>query len=81
MGRISDKRRKELGINDNEDEYDLDVALNNNTDPLITKIIAGSFILTMIALLTVGLIIPLSGGGVSADTEGLCNPLLTAGRC
>jgi len=29
--RISNKRRKELGIPDGADEYDLDQALNNNT--------------------------------------------------
>ena len=54
--RIDNKRRKELGIADDEEEYDLDVALANNTDPLITKIIAGSFILAMIALLVTGLV-------------------------
>ena len=53
---IGKKRRDELGISDDEDEYDLDVALNNNTDPFITKVIAGSFILAMIALLVVGLV-------------------------
>ena len=36
--RINDRRRKELGIGDDEDEYDLGVALNNNTDPFITKV-------------------------------------------
>lgn len=50
---------------------------DNNTDPLISKIIAGSFILVMIALLTVGLIIPLT----TDYGEGVCNPVLTAGRC
>ena len=53
---INNKRRKELGLPDDADEYDLDVALNNNTDAGITKIIAGSFILVMIALLVVGLV-------------------------
>jgi hypothetical protein len=53
---INKKRRKELGLPDDADEYDLDVALNNNTDAGITKIIAGSFILVMIALLVVGLV-------------------------
>ena len=53
---IDQKRRNELGISDDEDEYDLDVALKNNTDPFITKVIAGSFILVMIALLVVGLV-------------------------
>ena len=40
--RINDRRRKELGIADEEDEYDLGVALNNNTDPFITKVRHGS---------------------------------------
>jgi hypothetical protein len=53
---INNKRRKELGLPDDADEYDLDVALNNNTDAGITKIVAGSFILVMIALLVVGLV-------------------------
>jgi hypothetical protein len=53
---INKKRRKELGLPDDADEYDLDVALNNNTDAGITKIIAGSFIMVMIALLVVGLV-------------------------
>ncbi|KAL3776809.1 hypothetical protein ACHAW5_006228 [Stephanodiscus triporus] len=53
---INQKRRRELGLPDDADEYDLDVALNNNTDAGITKIVAGSFILVMIALLVVGLV-------------------------
>jgi len=74
---ISDKRRKELGLGEQDDEYDLEMALNNNTDPLITKIIAGSFILVMVSLLVVGLVIPYT----TDYGEGVCNPLLTAGRC
>lgn len=54
--KIDQKRRKQLGISDDEDEYDLDRALSANTDAGITKIIAGSFILVMIALLVVGLV-------------------------
>ena len=77
FAKISNDRREQLGIGDDEDEYDLGVALNTNTDPLITKIIAGSFILVVIGLLTVGVIIP-----ATADYgDGVCNPLLTAGRC
>lgn len=75
--KISDQRRKQLGIGEGEDEYDLGKALENNTDPLISKIIAGSFILAMIALLVVGVIIPYT----TDYGEGVCNPLLTAGRC
>lgn len=58
LNAINSNRRKQLGISDDEDEYDLDVALGANTDARITKIIAGSFILVMIALLVVGLVIP-----------------------
>ena len=89
---IDKKRKAQLGIGDDEDEYDLYRALDVNTDkggenvcyvdislffcdeinayltsPLIsyliilqykgiTKIVAGSFILVMIALLVVGLV-------------------------
>lgn len=74
---LTKKRRQQLGVDDTEDEYDLDVALENNTDPLISKIVAGSLILTMIALLIVGLVIPLT----TDYGEGVCNPLLTGGRC
>ena len=75
--KISKDRRKQLGIQDDEDEYDLEFALDNNTDPLISKIIAGSLILTMIALLTAGVIIPYT----TDYGEGVCNPILTGGRC
>ena len=77
MGRISKERRNELGIGDDEDEYDLYKALDTNTDPLITKIIAGSLIVVIIGLLVAGVIIPLT----TDYGEGVCNPLLTAGRC
>lgn len=75
--KISDKRRRELGIADDEDEYDLDVALDNSTDPFITKVIAGSLILSITALLVAGIIIP----ATTDYGEGVCNPLLTGGRC
>ena len=52
---IDQRRREQLRLADDDDEYDLGVALNTNTDAGITKIIAGSFILIMIALLVVGL--------------------------
>lgn len=74
---ISDKRRDQLGIPDDEDEYDLGAALNANTDPLITKIIAGSFILVVIALLVAGVILP----SLTDYGEGVCNPITTGGRC
>lgn len=75
--KITSKRRKELGINDNEDEYDLEMALDNNTDPIITKIIAGSLIVSISALLIYGIVIP----ATTDYGEGVCNALLTGGRC
>ncbi len=75
--KISDKRRRELGIAEDEDEYDLDVALENSTDPFITKVIAGSLILSITALLVAGIIIP----ATTDYGEGVCNALLTGGRC
>jgi hypothetical protein len=75
--RLSDKRKKELGVADDEDEYDLSQALNANTDPLITKLIAGSLIIVILGLLIVAVIIPLT----SEPVDGLCNPILNAGRC
>ncbi|KAL9189609.1 hypothetical protein ACHAXT_009284 [Thalassiosira profunda] len=74
---INQKRRKELGLGDEDREYDLDVALSNNTDAGITKIIAGSFILVMIALLVVGLVIP----SITDYGEGVCSPIQNGGRC
>ena len=74
---ISSKRRSQLAIPDDEDEYDLGVALNANTDPLITKIIARSFILVIIALLLAGIIIP----SLTDYGDGVCNPITTGGRC
>jgi len=74
---ISNDRRRQLGIPDDEDEYDLGVALNTNTDPLITKIIAGSFILVVVALLVAGIIIP----SFTDYGDGVCNPITTGGRC
>lgn len=74
---ISGSRRKKLGIAEDEDEYDLGMALDNNTDPFITKVIAGSFILAVIALLVAGIIIP----ATTDYGEGVCQPLLTGGRC
>jgi hypothetical protein len=69
-------RRKKLGVNDDEEEYDLEMALDNSTDPLITKIIAGSLILSILTLLIFGLVIP-----ATTDYGNACNPLLTGGRC
>jgi len=39
LNMIDKSRREELGLGEEDDEYDLGVALANNTDPLITKII------------------------------------------
>jgi hypothetical protein len=77
LNMIDSKRRKQLGIADDEDEYDLGVALSANTDPGITKIIAGSFILVMIALLVMGLVIP----SLTDYGEGVCSPIQNGGRC
>ena len=62
-------QQNELGLPEDADEYDLDVALNNNTDAGITKIIAGSFILVMLALLVVGLVIP----SITDYGDGVCD--------
>lgn len=75
--KISNSRRNQLGIEDDEDEYDLDIALEVSTDPFITKVIAGSLILAITALLIAGIIIP----ATTDYGEGVCNPLLTGGRC
>lgn len=75
--KISDKRRKQLGINPDEDEYDLGFALEQNTDPLITKLIAGSLIVIIIGLLLAAVIIP----SLTDYGEGVCNPIRTGGRC
>jgi len=74
---ISKKRRAQLGIADDEDEYDLGLALDANTDPLISKIVAGSLILALLSLLVVGVVVP----SLTDYGDGVCNPLLTAGRC
>ena len=74
---ISQKRRNQLGIPDDAREYDLDEALNQNTDPLITKIIAGSFIIVVIGLLVAGIVIP----SVTDYGEGVCSPIQNGGRC
>jgi hypothetical protein len=55
----------------------LGVALSANTDPGITKIIAGSFIWVMIALLVMGLVIP----SLTDYGEGVCSPIQNGGRC
>lgn len=75
--KISNDRRKKLGIADDEDEYDLDIALDMSTDPFITKVIAGSLILSITALLVAGIVIP----ATTDYGEGVCNALLTGGRC
>jgi hypothetical protein len=75
--RLSQKRREQLGIRDDEDEYDIGVALSANTDPLISKMVAGSLILAISGLLAVGVLIP----SLTDYGEGICNPLLTQGRC
>jgi len=74
---IRSDRRKQLGIPDDADEYDLDAALNNNTDDFISKVVAGSFIVAVIVLLVAGIIIP-----ATADLgDEVCKPILNGGRC
>mmetsp|Transcript_50782 Transcript_50782/g.99277 ORF Transcript_50782/g.99277 Transcript_50782/m.99277 type:complete len:146 (-) Transcript_50782:261-698(-) len=75
--RISKSRREELGMEDEDDEYDLDTALNNNTDPFITKVIAGSLIVAILALLVVGVVVP----SITDYGEGVCSPIQNGGRC
>jgi hypothetical protein len=70
-------RRKKLGLADDEDEYDLEFALANNTDPFISKVISGSLILAILGLLVAGVIIP----ATTDYGEGVCNTILTGGRC
>jgi hypothetical protein len=76
FAKLSKSRRDQLGVADDEDEYDLSVALERNTDPFITKVIAGSLIMAILAGLVFGVVIP-----ISTDYGDLCNPLLSAGRC
>jgi hypothetical protein len=75
--KLTSERRRKLGIADDEDEYDLDRALGSNTDPFISKLIAGSLIMVLLGLLIVGVVIP----SFTDYGEGVCNPILTAGRC
>mmetsp|Transcript_140 Transcript_140/g.223 ORF Transcript_140/g.223 Transcript_140/m.223 type:complete len:147 (-) Transcript_140:251-691(-) len=75
--RISKSRREELGMEDGDDEYDLDTALNNNTDPFITKVIAGSLIVAIMALLVAGVVVP----SLTDYGEGVCSPIQNGGRC
>lgn len=77
MGGLTNERKKQLGVQGDEDEYDLDVALEANTDPLITKIIAGAAILSILSLLVVGVVIP----SLSDYGEGVCIPIQNGGRC
>mmetsp|Transcript_22869 Transcript_22869/g.51837 ORF Transcript_22869/g.51837 Transcript_22869/m.51837 type:complete len:117 (-) Transcript_22869:397-747(-) len=74
---INQQRRNQLGIGEDEDEYDLDEALRVNTDDTISKIVAGSFIAVMIALLYFGLIQP----QLTDYGEGVCSPIQNGGRC
>mmetsp|Transcript_15664 Transcript_15664/g.32221 ORF Transcript_15664/g.32221 Transcript_15664/m.32221 type:complete len:123 (-) Transcript_15664:63-431(-) len=74
---INQRRREELGLSDEDDEYDLGVALDTNTDPFITKVLAGSLIVVLLGLLVVGVIIPLT----QPPDGGMCNPIQNAGRC
>ena len=75
---MNKKRREQLGLEDGDDENDLDQALRNNTDDTISKIIAGSLIVTLSGLLIWGLVLPqvTDYGG-----DGVCVPARNGGRC
>jgi hypothetical protein len=75
--KITSQRRNQLGIADDEDEYDLDKALENNTDPFISKLVAGSLIVVLLGLLIVGVVIP----SLTDYGEGVCSPIQNGGRC
>ena len=75
--KISKERRQQLGIGDDEEEYDLGVALAQNTDDFISKVVAGSLIVTILGLLVAGIVIP----ATTDYGEGICNALLKGGRC
>ena len=75
--KINVAQRKKLGMNDDEEEYDLNVALENSTDPFISKLIAGSLIVSIFSLLIYAIVIP----ATTDYGEGVCNALLTGGRC
>ena len=77
MAKFTNSQRKKYGMNEEDDEYDLDMALDQNTDPIITKIIAGSFIVAVLALLVAGVIIP----SLTDYGEGVCSPIQNGGRC
>uniref|UniRef100_A0A7S1G363 Uncharacterized protein n=1 Tax=Corethron hystrix TaxID=216773 RepID=A0A7S1G363_9STRA len=75
--KFTNDRRQKLGMEDEDAEYDLDAALDNNTDPLITKVIAGSLILALVSLLVVGVVVP----SITDYGEGVCSPIQNGGRC
>jgi hypothetical protein len=70
-------QRKKLGLPDDADEHDLGVAPENNADPFISKVVAGSLMLAILGLLVAGVIIP----ATTDYGEGVCNTILTGGRC
>ena len=57
-GKYSKERARKMGAKEGE-EYDLSTALDANTDDLITKIIAGAFIIALTAGLYAALLDPL----------------------
>ena len=75
--KMTSERRQKLGISEDEDEYDLYKALENNTDPFITKVIAGSLIIAIVGLLIVGVIVP----SLTDYGDGVCSPIQSGGRC
>jgi hypothetical protein len=75
--KITSQRWNQLGIADDEDEYDLDKALENNTDPFISKLVDGSLIVVLLGLLIVGVVIP----SLTYYGEGVCSPIQNGRRC
>lgn len=64
------RRAQRLGVKAGE-EYDLDRALDANSDDTITKIIAGAFIVSMLALLYIGLIQPIMSPPTFTNESGV----------
>lgn len=64
------RRAQRLGIKAGE-EYDLDRALDANSDDTITKIIAGSFIVSILTVLYLGLAQPILSPPTFTDESGV----------
>jgi hypothetical protein len=76
---IKKDRRDQLGLGAEDDEYDLQMALDNNTDRTIVKIVAAAAFVSIVGGLVVGVLLPLLDG--SQASEGFCVPAQNGGRC